>query len=661
MGKFSDYVQRYFESGLYTIPCGDKKQPLLGKEWQRFCDSLPTEVEVSRWEREYDECERLGLLLGEKSSVVAFDFDYEFNETKCKIKKSQFDKDFSAVEKQILALLPMTPCKKVGKKGWTAFYKWTPGLKNLSCDRNSVRLFDFLAWHKQTIIPPSLHSINDKGAPIYYKWVGTPIDQCVSELPEISLDIIEEIKLMFGDPGMTADNSRHGKLFKYILSIVAVESDKARIISSVVEKDKIINQTPYLSDLKHNASAEAKVNAEKWVDRILKWKKVTDENSISYKRYLDLTSWDYFFENSFFEMKKDIISQSVFIKKDRTSQWTPILALDGVLKSYANIKKLPYTQVNQELDRWIFEYQNLDFLCDIPKWDGIDRIIQICGSIKSSEFTPDECSDIFKQWGATIFKRVESEDNQNRCIIMKGPQRIGKDSLVKALLRDFKPYYEQTLLSGTPKDVLEIVSRLLAVHIEEFDQTRGLGVGFFKSLVTQSSSFFRESYAVSPTAKIMKPSYISTANVDDLFKDPTGNKRFIVIPINSIDWHYPQKQSSQVLAQWKHYYENGDYLKLKAETEAKIAVIIERLTPSDPDILILEVYTALATAISGNRYLPSGVAYLHGAEIAACLHEVAKINGCGIRKVQSVLKSRGLAKRCNDGTRYYVQQNSEIQ
>ena len=93
MGAFSDNVERLAEYGLYTIPCGDQKQPILGKEWQKYCITPPTEDEISRWQKGFKDVERLGLLLGPSTGIVAFDFDYEFDERKVSITEKQFALD----------------------------------------------------------------------------------------------------------------------------------------------------------------------------------------------------------------------------------------------------------------------------------------------------------------------------------------------------------------------------------------------------------------------------------------------------------------------------------------------------------------------------------------------------------------------------------------
>lgn len=651
MGIFSDNVRRYFESGIPCIPCGDKKQPIVGLKWERYCEVLPIEEEIDRWEAQYPDCQRLGMPLGEASGFVIFDFDYEYNEKKCRVSKKEFNQDLKYIEKQILALLPLTPCKKVGKKGWSAVYRYNKLLKNIQCDRYGLRLFDFLVWHKQTIIPPSLHSDN-----IYYKWIGTPLMDCLDDIPEIDINMVLDIKEMYGHASEN-EKSRHGDLLKHVLSIAAIENDKEKIITSLIDKDKEINKPTYLDDPKHNKHIDAYKNASLWIDRILKWKRATKPIEVV-KTYANETSWAHFFENAFYKVKKDILSKDIYIKNDAQDSWQSINAVEEPLKARADRKFLPLTKVLNELGDWKLNKKDLSFLCEMPAWDGIDRVKEITSSLKSKEFNDDEISDIFKHWGSGIFRRLKSSETQNRCIILKGNQGIGKDTLVKSMLREFKPYYGTPNFSGTQKDVLEVISRLLIVHIEEFEQTRSMDMGFLKSIITQSSAFFRESYGASPNQKTTCPSFISTANVDDILRDPTGNRRFIVINVDSITRNYPLDQSLMVMAQFKHYCEQSMYETLQDVIEVKIKEIIDFYTPDDLSVNIVEMYQDKFRLLTSSVYARCNTQYdgsirLNSIQVTPSLTQIAKDLQCSLRRVQSVLRSKRFSRKLNDGVHYF--------
>jgi predicted P-loop ATPase len=305
----------------------------------------------------------------------------------------------------------------------------------------------------------------------------------------------------------------------------------------------------------------------------------------------------------------------------------------------------------------MFEKRVLGFLCDLPKWDEIDRLQIMANAITAQDFTSDEIAQILKHWGSNIFRRLYASDHQNRCIILKGNQGLGKDSWVKAMLKSFHPYYESTTFPGTAKDALEIASRLLVVHIEEFEQTAHLDIAFLKALITQPSSFFRESYGSSPNQKLMRPSFITTSNSDDILRDPTGNRRFIVIPIEGIKWTYPQNESPQIMAQFRAIYEAKEFDSLSHEVEAKIKTLIDFYTPDGIEGFICAIYEdkfdRMTRAGEGSGVPYPAASFLTYNQCAEMLGDIAQKAKVSMRKVQSTIKGKGYTSRQSTGPIYF--------
>jgi len=664
MGIYKEWAGKYFDSGISTIPCNGKKAPIFN-DWSKYCETKPTESEIDAWTQKYSDSTQIGMPLGAANGIVAFDFDYEYDPKKCKITEEEFKRDRQRIEGEIMELLPATNIGKVGMKGWTRFYQYNNKLVNKLANRNNVRLFDFLSTGRQTIIPPSLHSsIEDKK--VFYKWIDEDLLHAPS-LPKLSMEVIETIISLYSDrpkgqrPAV-GDLSRHERIMYYILDALKVDHNLERVTAMTVEYDIKINGTNrYLTDPKYYDTADASKNAQEFVQKIFRWS--NKHNALMTKEEkkeesFTPISWDHFFGTAFAESRKDIFSEETFIKKTKTAKWEPIKLYEGVLRSYARTCRLPTSFVVDELDRWAFENTKTEFLCDIPIWDGQDRIDKIAGSMKVTGFTREQVVEIFKHWGVTIFRRVNDSSVQNRCIILKGLQGFGKDTLVRSMLKDFKPYYESTTLPGTPKDVLEIVSRLLVIHIEEFDQTKGMDVGFLKSLITQPTSFFRESYGRTPNSKPMRGSFISTANVDDILRDTTGNRRFIVLPVEEIGWDYPQNESLQVIAQWKSFFGAEMHFKLSDETEAAIKATVQEFTPSNLDESIVELYKARFYAMTSMNGPYPYKTELAGSEIMEMLCALTKVFSCSLRRVQMAIKSKGMSRRVTAGILYYIDPTS---
>jgi hypothetical protein len=142
------------------------------KEWERYCDRLPTTFEVNNWEKWPDA--GVCVALGRASNLIAIDFDYGPDD----------------LRRQLEALLPPSPVKKKGAKGYTAFYrgsditarKWRVGGQSV---------MEILGHGRQTVLPPTIHP---DGMPYAWLTPDTLENTSARELPELPDDLIERVE-----------------------------------------------------------------------------------------------------------------------------------------------------------------------------------------------------------------------------------------------------------------------------------------------------------------------------------------------------------------------------------------------------------------------------------------------------------------------------------
>lgn len=652
MSVFGEWAGKYFELGINVIPIYKDKRPPKGFQYKKWLQTKQTEVDVDDLIFAYGNCPGIAVVCGEVSGIVGFDFDYKYDERKFppQFGEKKWKTDCSVIERDIKNTMPEWALAKKGVLGWTSFYRWNSGMRSLACDRNGVRLFDFKATG-YIVIPPSFHSIVD-GESKYYSWIyGEPMDD-FSDLPDLDFAIIKDLSEAWGEKKSAAalGNNRHAVLFRYVMDLLKVESDKSVVLKKLIQYDLrrfgSHEKGPYLNDRRHCPQGPEKY-AEAWIDRISNYS--GNNRSEAGSQPVGDEAWNHFFETSFHDVRKDILSEKVMTKRDEISPWVPIEALDGVLRSYACEKGLSKHMVNDEISRFIYEKKELSFLCDLPPYDGKDWVQRMAECLVSDEFSCDEISLILKHWGSGIFSRIDDSNNQNRCVIFKGPQGIGKDEFIKAMVRDFSSYYQMVTPPSQNKDWLEIVSRLYICHIEEFDQTAKVDMAFLKSLITQPSSFFRESYGRNPIARKTAVSFISSVNPDDFFRDPTGNRRFLVIPLRAIKFNYPRYNSAQVLSQFQHIYKTeGRQMELPIALEAKIKAFVDGLTPEGNEDLIVDIWSSRAENLVKKKmsFSSDGEIFKIDQDTAATVfHDIAKTVGVTPAKVRRILKTKGFQGR----------------
>ncbi len=149
---------------------GVDDHPLAG--WTQYCDKLPRENFVVRWSRNHDNgvCIALGF-----RGVVAIDID----------------SDDPAVAAAVDAIAGVSPVRKRGRRGFTAFFRASAAVKSRPFKFDNGDGVDLLAHGRQTVLPPTIHP--STGQP--YQWTTDDTLEHVTpeHLPELPDDIAAQL------------------------------------------------------------------------------------------------------------------------------------------------------------------------------------------------------------------------------------------------------------------------------------------------------------------------------------------------------------------------------------------------------------------------------------------------------------------------------------
>jgi hypothetical protein len=179
LSPFAAHYQDYARAGVSVIPIiPNGKAPglitgLIG--WQHFCEVLPDAERQTKW-AEFPDV-GIGIALGPASGLVALDFD-------------EGDQFWPA----ILDMLPPIICRKVGKKGFTAFFRYS-GEKSTRFVFEEKIVLEILSNGKQTVIPPSLHPVTHRP----YIWEGELLLNVLDKLPVLPAEFPNQVReLIYG-------------------------------------------------------------------------------------------------------------------------------------------------------------------------------------------------------------------------------------------------------------------------------------------------------------------------------------------------------------------------------------------------------------------------------------------------------------------------------
>lgn len=257
MKVFGDWANRYQKSGLNVIPCNGKR-PVI-ENWSQYCqNNIPPEV-LTQWEKSYGNL-NIGLPLGPACGIVGFDLDYDFDKEwteKSKLTLEQFNDvktkvlaEQDEIKKQIIAMLPPSPCVKIGKDGkWCYFYRPKGAFQSTGVDRYGIRLFDILWDGKQTILPPSIHPDTKKP----YRWINGDLTKHAQDLPELDWELVLKIKEKFEKKiefaeGQKQIAGRNDLLKKSVFGMFRRGLTIEACVGHIVDIDKEKNSPPLFTD-----------------------------------------------------------------------------------------------------------------------------------------------------------------------------------------------------------------------------------------------------------------------------------------------------------------------------------------------------------------------------------------------------------------------------
>ncbi len=158
---FGTEAPKYWAKGLSVIPLQPynamdeeprTKMPWLPKQdpdngipkWSLYCTEMPDKEVKQHW-LEHKANGGIGLCCGILSNIVIIDID------------TNDEVLIKAIEK----VLPHSPWKRKGQKGYAAAYKYN-GERNFSIlmdseDRGKAQILDFLSTDRQIVLPPTVH------------------------------------------------------------------------------------------------------------------------------------------------------------------------------------------------------------------------------------------------------------------------------------------------------------------------------------------------------------------------------------------------------------------------------------------------------------------------------------------------------------------------
>jgi predicted P-loop ATPase len=198
------------------------------------------------------------------------------------------------------------------------------------------------------------------------------------------------------------------------------------------------------------------------------------------------------------------------------------------------------------------EYNPIKETLENTKWDGVSRLDSLCLCLKDKH---NVGSTYLYHWMLGAIERVYNT-YQNPILVLDGPQKIGKSSLVNFLGQPFKKYYvaDGSLDPDNKDDKLAMCENFI-YNWEEGASFSKRQMESVKSLVFSESQRIRRSYGKYDEDFKLNASIIMPKNQGEFLTDVTGNRRYNIVQLDVIDFSYNQFDSLQVWAEAYHIWQ----------------------------------------------------------------------------------------------------------
>lgn len=212
-------------------------------------------------------------------------------------------------------------------------------------------------------------------------------------------------------------------------------------------------------------------------------------------------------------------------------------------------------------------YHPIKQIIESHVWDKQDHI----GALYKTLIVDgdEDYSTYLRKWLIGIIAKVYRPGSQNLVLTFVGAQGIGKSRWFTKLALYEKAFGEGAIDPSNKDHELRHLSHLIW-HIPELDYTTGKReTGALKDYLTRDFVNVRPAFARYTREGRSVCSFAASVNAEEFLVDQTGNRRYLIIPLNAID-HNHNVDIQQVFAQAKALFEAGEQWWLTTEELAEL-------------------------------------------------------------------------------------------
>lgn len=169
------------------------------------------------------------------------------------------------------------------------------------------------------------------------------------------------------------------------------------------------------------------------------------------------------------------------------------------------------------------------------QWDGKDHIGALAGCVPNDNA---RWGDWFHTWFLAMVAQwmgLDATHGNSVALLLISRQGYKKSTFCKRLLpKELQWGYNDNLVISEKQNTLRAISQSLLINIDEFNALSAkTQEGFLKNIMQLANIKLRQPYRQQQVTLPRVASFIATANVSDVFSDPSGCRRFIAVTLTS--------------------------------------------------------------------------------------------------------------------------------
>jgi hypothetical protein len=218
------------------------------------------------------------------------------------------------------------------------------------------------------------------------------------------------------------------------------------------------------------------------------------------------------------------------------------------------------------------------------KWDGVSRLHQVATEILRVRAESDEELTLFvllvRRWFISLVARALSPGCKvDTALILEGAQGAGKSSFFRVIAGE---WFSDTEMALDKDAMLQLRGAWVYEWSELENVTSRQSVSRVKAFMTSTEDRYRPPFGRNPVNVKRSGVIVGTTNTQDFLHDPSGSRRFWVIPVGGIDIAPLRQLREQLVAEAVAAYETGERHWLSEDEEARREELAARFVDVDP-------------------------------------------------------------------------------